>query len=152
MSEYVKKELRVSLKGLFNGVLLLFGVFAAVALIVCVGVGSAFEGSLDFSMLFEPEVSSRFIAFLGVALVFVAVYLYQYFNNILVYGNFGFVVNEKTYSYQQVSKLKSVHRGRNGTFYHLYVEDEVVFKFSTMYANKDDFISVLQKNGVPIIA
>ena len=141
-----KKFLRVSMKEVFKAIGILCGLVGIMAIVLFVASDFDFEVFLD-----EEIVPSAFI-FLIVTLVFTAVYTYQHYNNVLEYGNFGFAVGGATYSYGQVTKLVAVHRGRHGTYYHLYVGDEVVFGFSGMYENKDHFIELLQRNGVLIVA
>ncbi len=141
-----KKILRVSMKTLFSGIAIIFALIIAVFAIMLV------IGELDFDFFKTSEVIRTSMIFLIVISVYICVYIYQYYNNVLEYGNYGFATAGKTYSYSQATKLVAIHRGRHGTYYHLYVGDEIVFRFSRMYENKDDFIELLQKNGVLIVA
>lgn len=141
-----KKILRVSMKEVFKAISLLLGIGIIMMLVILIA------GDFDFKVFYDAEISSSAIIFIIVTVGFLGVYTYQHYNNVLEYGNFGFAVGGATYSYGQVTKLVAVHRGRHGTYYHLYVGDEVVFRFSGMYENKDDFIELLQRNGVLIVA
>ncbi len=141
-----KKILRVSKREILLGTALLGGLG-----LLMLGA-MFFESGFDLSLLLDSDVIIFGLIYVTVIVGYLGIYAYQYNNNILEYGNYGFVVQDKTYSYSQASKLVVGRRGRHGTFYHLYVGDEVIFKFSTVYENKDDFIEVLQKNGVLIVA
>lgn len=141
-----KKYLRVSLKelSLFAGIM--FGLLAIVLF------GMLYTSGFDSSFFTDPEVLVFIVCYLVVSAIYIGVYIYQRYNNVLEYGNYGFATGGRTFSYKQATKLVAVHRRRHGTFYHLYVDNEIVFRFSRMYENKDDFIEMLQKNGVLIIA
>lgn len=141
-----KKFLRVSMKMLFASMAIVLAlVFAMLTGMFCVS-------GFDFDLFYDKNVITFITISALVMCGFIAVYTYQYYNNVLEYGNYGFAVGGITYYYRQATKLVAVHRRKHGTYYHLYVDDEVVFRFSRMYENKDDFIELLQKNGVLIVA
>ncbi len=140
-----KKFLRVSMKEVYKTIGLLCGLVGIIAIVLFVA------GDFYSDVFYDDEIIRTAVFFVIITAGFWVVYAYQYRNNILEYGAFGFVTGGVTYSYSQVTKLASVHRGRYGTYYHIYVGNEVVFKFSTIYENKDDFIELLQRNGVLII-
>lgn len=146
-----RKELKFSAKTIRDFAMGMVGIFLLSALVFAVITGGEYgiEGIIEAFM--DEDVLVRGVIFLGVALVFLLVYIYQRKNNVLEFGNYGFQVKGKTYSYSQVTKLVTVNRGRYGTFYHLYVGDEVVFKFSHYYENKDEFVAHLQSNNVTIM-
>lgn len=146
-----RKELKFSAKTIRDFALGMVGIFLLSALVVAVIVGGEYgiEGIIEAFM--DEDVLVRGVIFLGVTLVFLLVYIYQRKNNVLEFGNYGFQVKGNTYAYTQVTNLVAINRGRYGTFYHLYVGDEVVFKFSHYYENKDEFVAHLQSNNVTII-
>ncbi|MBQ8504618.1 MAG: hypothetical protein IJ491_10140 [Clostridia bacterium] len=139
MESHESKALRYSKREIF--------ILAALSLVI------AF--TLIISMLIEDgfsvsDIFFSFIIILALSLLTGAV-IYQYYNNILEYSNYGFTFKGTTYSYSQATKLVAVHYHRFGTYYHLYSGDEIIYRFSASYENKDDFIEVLQKNGVLIV-
>lgn len=153
MEKFQKKELKYSLKKTGYAMLLVLLLFAAATLLpelIIDHIDFGYPPAPDF--LDDSDYTGSVFCVAAVIAVFFLVALYQRINNVLYYGNYGFSFDGVTYSFDKVTKLVAVHHGRKGTFYHLYVGDEIIYKFSTMYENKDDFIAVLQKNGVLIIA
>lgn len=146
-----KKELKFSAKAIRD-----FIIFMGI-IVLCAVIGGALIGMQEYGVdgFFEILLHKAFRSWVGIYLVvlvgFVLVYLYQRKNNVLEFGNYGFQVKGNTYAYTQVTKLVARHRGNRDTSYHLYVGDEIVFKFSHYYENKDEFVEYLQRNGVQII-
>lgn len=146
-----KKELKISKKSIIRSAAFFLGAMVFLLLLTVIVSGG------DFEIFFDDEIMLH-IGLLAVVFVgYIAYMIYLSKTNILYYGNFGFSVKGTTYSFNQVTMLKTVyHRQRYGHTvryhirYHIYVEGNVVFKFSRSYENKDDFVALLQKNGVRI--
>lgn len=142
-----KKELKISKKSIIRSAAIFLGAMVFLLLLTVIVSGG------DFEIFFDDEIMLH-IGLLAVVFVGCIVYMiYLRKTNILYYGDFGFSVKGTTYSFNQVTMLKTVyHRQRYGhtVRYHIYVEGNVVFKFSRSYENKDDFVALLQKNGVRI--
>ena len=147
-----KKELRFSLKTIKMIILLSFAVPAAyIVLYFLVGATQV----PDFDMLTDYVFSSEFLSFLIIYYIILGIdlcySLYQRKHNILEFGSYGFQVKGIAYSYDQVSRLVTVRRRYRRSVrisYHLYVGEEVVFRFSKNYDNFDEFINLLVKNQV----
>lgn len=143
MENLERKTLRYSKKDLIISVCIMVG-FIVFILIAAIP---------DSNFMFEIISDKVYALILIVVLAcFIGALIYQYYNNILEYGSCGFIFKDVTYSYSQVTKLVTGRRGRYGTYYHIYVGDEIIYRFSAAYENKDDFIMTLQKNGVLIVA
>lgn len=141
---FEKKTLRYSLKTI-KLFCFVFGLLIAFAVI-----GGAVAAEGDFSLFLETDILVRLGLMIFLPVIYALVMLHQRNNNVLYYGRFGFSVNGKTYAYSQVTHVKTVHRGRWGTYHHIYVGDEVVFKFSRFYENLNDFMDALQDNDVKV--
>lgn len=147
MEELQKKELKFSLNQTVKAIVVVTTLFLLASI-----APDIILGDFDMSYLFSSDCIAQLLILLAIDGVMMGICLYQRSNNVLTYGNYGFSFGGKTYSYSMVTKLVAVHRGRHGTYYHLYAGDEIIYKFSYFYDNKDDFIALLQKNGVLIIA
>ena len=132
-----KKELRFSLKAIY----IYSGICAFCAVLILCGIfeGGGLRSVLDFDFVFCSCIVIGVPVFM----------LYQRKNNVLVYDTDGFSVNGKTYAFSDITEFKAVSI-RFGTHYYIYVGEEIVFKFSIAYDNKDDFICLLQDSGVKI--
>ena len=146
-----KKELRLDTKTIKEYAVIMCAIWVIVTVVpsAVYVFEFGFDGILEF--FFEPQMLGRVLIYGVTTIVLVLFYCYQRKNNVLESGNYGFQVKGNTYAYTQVTKLVARHRGNRDTSYHLYVGDEIVFKFSHYYENKDEFVEYLQRNGVQII-